>query len=470
MSIGRHSAILVALAVAWAATVSAQDGPVSHLMTEEEGAHEESEDDADVPDREVPDYDGREDAPTSPGRKLLWIPRVLFAPLYFVTEFVLRRPLSRLSRLAEQSTSDPLRFFVFGKNQQAAIAPTLLVDFGEQPSVGFYFRWNDVGHPRHKLRFYFATWGKDWLRGSVLTRWEPEHDRWRFELRFEGNRRSDGRFYGLGSEIGSHPDRELANEGARFSYRLYDVSLAFEAEPWRASQFRGYVGVRDMEFGDNIFRGTSIDDQVARNVFPLPPGYLDGYFIWTQGFSFTLNTRRPRPSNTSGIHLHVFGEYSFDLNDPLRSRWVKYGASAGVFADVRAGHVLELVASVKLADAIAGEIPFTELSDLGGLGPMRGFRTGWLRGNSAATLVMQYSWPIWAFLDGLAHFGVGNVFDARFNDFNLANMRMSFGIGFAAVNSLDHRFDFTVAWGTDTFERGPNVISTRIMGGATLEF
>lgn len=470
MSIATHSALALALLSACVGTVSAQDGPVSHLMTEEDGDHGERETDADVPLREVPDYDGREDAPTSPGRKLLWVPRVLFAPLYFVTEYVLRRPLSRLSRLAEQSTSDPLRFFVFGKNQQAAIAPTLLVDFGEQPSVGFYFRWNDVGHPRHKLRFYFATWGKDWLRGSVLTRWEPEHERWRFELRFEGNRRSDGRFYGIGSEIGSNTDARLRDDAARFSYRMLDVSLAFEAEPWRASQLRTYVGVREAEFGNNIFRGSSIEQQVSRNVFDMPPGYLDGYFIWSQGFEFTLNTREPRPQNTSGVLLHVFGEHAFDLNDPVGSRWIKYGASAGVFADIRAGHVIELAVSIKMSETTAGEIPFTELYDLGGRNPMRGFRTGWLRGESAAVLMMQYSWPIWSFLDGLAHFGVGNVYDGRFEDFSRGNTRMSFGIGFGAVNSLDHRFDFTVAWGTDTFERGPNVISTRIMGGATLEF
>lgn len=469
MGIVRRSALVLAMVLA-SNVALAQDGPVSHLMTEEDGEHAENETEADVPVREVPDYDGRERAPSTAARKLLWIPRVLFAPLYFLTEYVLRRPLSRLSRLAEQSTSDPLRFFVFGKNQQAAIAPTLLVDFGEQPSVGFYFRWNDVGHPRHKLRMYFATWGRDWLRGSVLTRWEPEHERWRFELRFEGNRRSDGRFYGLGSEIGSHPTRELANEGARFSYRLYDVSLAFEAEPWRASHFRAYVGVRETKMGNNIFRGESIEAQVGRNVFRMPPGYPDGYFIWNQGFSFTLNTRQPRPANTSGLLLHVFGEHAFEINDPEGSRWVKYGASAGAFVDIRAGHVIELVGSIKVADSIAGEIPFTEVSDLGGRGPMRGFRTGWLRGASAATLVMQYSWPIWSFLDGITHFGIGNVFDGRFDNFNIENMRMSFGIGFGAVNSLDHRFDFTVAWGTDTFERGPNVISTRIMGGATLEF
>jgi hypothetical protein len=43
--------------------------------------------------RELPDYDGRGGAPRTPGQKALWVPRILLSPLYFVSEFVIRRPL-----------------------------------------------------------------------------------------------------------------------------------------------------------------------------------------------------------------------------------------------------------------------------------------------------------------------------------------------------------------------------------------
>src|SRR5262249_8130399 len=38
--------------------------------------------------RPVPDYQGRGDAPTDAGDVLIWVPRVVFAPVYFVAEYV----------------------------------------------------------------------------------------------------------------------------------------------------------------------------------------------------------------------------------------------------------------------------------------------------------------------------------------------------------------------------------------------
>ncbi|MCZ7685087.1 MAG: hypothetical protein M5U28_42485 [Sandaracinaceae bacterium] len=43
--------------------------------------------------RPVPDYDGRPARGTDAEDVALWIPRVIFSPLYLVTEYVLRRPI-----------------------------------------------------------------------------------------------------------------------------------------------------------------------------------------------------------------------------------------------------------------------------------------------------------------------------------------------------------------------------------------
>src|SRR5689334_24631168 len=53
-------------------------------------------------ERAVPDYDGRGDDPTTAGDVLIWVPRVLFSPLYFVSEFIVRRPLGWLVSTAEE--------------------------------------------------------------------------------------------------------------------------------------------------------------------------------------------------------------------------------------------------------------------------------------------------------------------------------------------------------------------------------
>ncbi|HJK89342.1 MAG TPA: hypothetical protein RMH85_35685 [Polyangiaceae bacterium LLY-WYZ-15_(1-7)] len=460
------------------ADADAQEGPDSHAFTEDRdrsdeaearasGEEDRAEDEApsppDLAPRAVPDYDGRPAAPPSAGRQLLWIPRILFAPLYFLTEFVLRRPLSALSRMAEQSTSDPLRFFVFGERQQVAIAPTLYIDFGDQPSAGLYLRWNEAGHPSHKMRFYFATWGKDWLRGRVLTRWEPAHERWRFEARFHASRRPDGRFFGIGAES--------RDEAARYQFRQLDGQLAFEGEPWRATFVTTWAGVREVRFSDDVFAGATIEEQVAQGAYPTPPGYEDGYLIYAQGAEVIFNTRRARPADTSGVLLELRGEHAFDLRDRLARRWFSYGGAAGAYVDLSSsGHVLGVIASASLVEPLAGEVPFTELPDLGGNGPMRGFRNGRLRGQSAASVVAQYSWPVWVYLDAIAHVGFGGVWGERFEDFSWDDLRMSFGIGFGAIHSVDHRFDFTLAWGTEPITAGFQVTSFRLALGATFEF
>jgi hypothetical protein len=53
------------------------------------------------PKREVPDYDGRGNPDAKPS-DALWIPRVLLAPLYFVHEYVVRRPVGALVKTAER--------------------------------------------------------------------------------------------------------------------------------------------------------------------------------------------------------------------------------------------------------------------------------------------------------------------------------------------------------------------------------
>lgn len=438
----------------------AQPAPDAHEAADTD--REEDDDETVEPSverREVPDYDGREPQPAN-GRNAIWIPRVLLAPLYFVTEFVLRRPLSALVRLGEGSSADPLRFFVYGDHQQIALVPTLLIDFGSRPSVGFYLRWNEAGHPNHKLRFHFATWGPDWLKGRVTTRWQTA--KFLAELRVAAQRREDGRFAGIGSAARPGPTT------ARYRFRELIGQLTFEARPWRATELRADFGVRDMRFTDGAYEGPSVEELIEQGVYPqAPPGYENGYFIYFQQLEIDINTRRSAPDNTSGIEVRFVGSQSIDLEGPLARRWLRYGGSLVGHFDVGARHVLALAASFQATEAIAGEIPFTELPELGGGGPLQGFRYGTLYGDSTAALVLRYSWPVWAWLDATLHFGVGNAYDGRFENFTLENQRMGWGIGFSAVDNLDHIFNFILGWGTDTFENGPDVVSFRLALGAT---
>jgi hypothetical protein len=53
--------------------------------------------------RTMPDYDGRGPRPTTAGEVALWGPRVLLSPLYFVSEWLIRRPLGAAITAAERA-------------------------------------------------------------------------------------------------------------------------------------------------------------------------------------------------------------------------------------------------------------------------------------------------------------------------------------------------------------------------------
>src|SRR6185437_7637586 len=96
-------------------------------------------DDQPSPRREVPNYDGRGPPPdgTNAG---VWIARVLFSPLYLVSEYVIREPLDALFGFLEKN--DRLNriydFFAFGPDHKLGFAPIGFVEFGFLPSVGVY--------------------------------------------------------------------------------------------------------------------------------------------------------------------------------------------------------------------------------------------------------------------------------------------------------------------------------------------
>src|SRR5690242_2369082 len=55
-----------------------------------------------TPKRAVPDYEGRPPKKTTAGEVALWLPRILLAPLYFTTEYLLRRPIGAAITAAEK--------------------------------------------------------------------------------------------------------------------------------------------------------------------------------------------------------------------------------------------------------------------------------------------------------------------------------------------------------------------------------
>ena len=436
----------------------------------------------------MPDYDGRGDEPTTAGDVLIWVPRVLLSPLYFVSEFVVRRPLGWAISSAEENKVPQklVDLFTFGPDNKIGIVPTGLVDFGFRPSVGLYFFWNDFIAQHNKLRARVATGGIDWFLVNLADRLEvaPHQE---LSLRGEYSYRPDWVFHGLGPESGEDP--------ARFQATRLEGGLRYDAQLWRSSSLSGFVGVRDVSFDPTrgAFDERTVADEVRRGRYPSPPGMANGYTALVQSLSAALDTRPLRnrenapegsdfvsPPGT-GIRLQLRGEHAAALSDaaprstrtPERQHWLRYGGTLGGFADLTGDQrVVGLSIVTDFADPLTrrSEIPFTEQASLGGFRPMAGFLEGRLVDRSDAVAMLDYQWPVWVWLDGVVHYAVGNVFGEHLDGFELGLLRQSFGLGLRSTSHRDHSFELLLAFGTRTFDAGAGIEHFRFAVGTTSGF
>jgi outer membrane protein assembly factor BamA len=149
-----------------------------------------------------------------------------------------------------------------------------------------------------------------------------------------------------------------------------------------------------------------------------------------------------------------------------RRVWTTYGATAGVAVDTWRRRVVGLSVAADFADPLEGTIPFTDRVSLGGNRPMRGFLQGRLIDRSSIVASLQYTWPIWVYLDGLIQTDVGNVFGAHLAGFDPDLLRLSSGIGVRSTGDPSSGLEVMVAGGTDPFEDGFRVSSFRLVVGS----
>ena len=418
---------------------------------------------ADEPKRAVPDFDGRGPPPTTPGDVALWVPRIVFFPLYLTSEYVIRRPLGAAIVAAERSNLPRALydFFAFGPDHKSGFAPIALVDFGFNPSVGLYLFWDDAFGKGNDLRLRGATWGAHWLAGSLTDRLRL-HGKDTLALNVTAVRRPDHAYFGLGP-------RTLQSDLSRYGEDKIDGSAAIELRLWRASELKTGVGMRTVSlYHGDYWSDPSVEQEAAGGAFPLPYGFDRGYTAPYSHVLAALDTREPRPAPGSGFRFELEGEQGGDVSHVPGSSWVRYGATAGGFLDLNDhGRVLSLTVAALFADPLgAAPIPFTELVSLGGDAPMPGFWAGRLVDRSAAVATLQYRWPIAPFLDGAMQFAAGNVFGVHLAEFEPSLLRFSGAIGIASVGSPDSSIECKVGFGSETIEHGGQVDTLRVVLGA----
>jgi hypothetical protein len=407
--------------------------------------------------------------PTNAGDVALWVPRVVFFPLYLTSEYVIREPLGAAISAAERANipSTLYDFFAFGPDHKAGFAPIALIDFGFKPSVGIYAFWDDAFFEGDDLRLHASTWGADWLAGSVVQR-ITFHNKDNVQLKLLALHRPDYVYYGEGSST-------LESSESRYGQDKIDGQVGVHFQLWRSSRVDTEVGVRAVDFyNGNYGSDPTLLHQVAAGVFPLPAGYTKGYTAQYNGVRGAIDSRRGYPASGSGARVEAQLQQGNSVGESPASGWLKYQGSAGGFLDITHRRVVSLTVTALFSDPLgSGPIPFTELVSVGGdlavpgVLPMPGFFTGRLVDRSAAAATLEYRWPIGPWLDGSMQFAVGNVFGEHLDDFDLRLLRLSASLGIETDSSPDSNFHFLVGLGTETFESGAKVDSFRLAVGVS---
>lgn len=415
------------------------------------------------PRREVPDLDGRPEVHDDALEAALWIPRILTGPLYLLTEYVIRAPLNFLLTEAEQAGIIDL---LFGASGDFTILPTLFFEFGLSPSAGLYAAWDHFLFDENRISMHAATWGEDWLRLIVRDRVQID-DRHTFALRFEARKRPDQLIEGIGYDATNVPR-------ARFGVEQLEWRLEFEQSLFRRSEIEYQAGYRRVGFLESGWDG---DPTVNQRGGEIPIGYDTGYELLYWRADFVLDTHDPRGELTRDrIRARVlveqnaaFGGLTAQPGTPLFASWIHWGGELSASTDVFGrGRALMLRFRTELVSPLDEQqnIPFYELPDAGGKGPLPGFITGQLRGYSTIGLTLEYVWPVYALLDGVLRASVGNAFGVHYEDFELDRLRLGFGVGIVPRFGGEHLVEITAGFGTDTFENGTNVTQFRMVVGA----
>jgi hypothetical protein len=334
--------------------------------------------------------------------------------------------------------------------------------------VGLYFFWDNAFAPRNDVRLYGATGGLEFLHFSATDRVRL-NDAGTSTIAVRGDflRRSDFVYHGIGP-------RSLHDNRTRYDIERVEGGVSYDLRVSSHARVRTYVGVRDADFRDGCcFGRRRLKPAVERGEVAPPPGFPNGYTDLFQRAELIFDSRPENEPFFDGVRLALEGEQGSDVRESGDgpSRWVRYGGTLGGFVDVSGrDRVVSLSVTALFADRLSGaDIPFTEQIVLGG-DILPAYLPGRLVDRSAFVTTFQYTWPIWAALQGYAQVAAGNVFGRHLENFTPDLLRGNAGLGIRSTSSRDHALELLIAVGTETFEDRFEVNSFRLRIGGTSGF
>ena len=394
-------------------------------------------------------YRGRRN-PTTALDVLAWVPRVVFFPLYFLTDVVLRRPLYALAEwLDEDDVVRWLRYRLFQPTPDFTWFPTFWVDLGVPASVGLELHWRRMFTKRDELGLVASTGGLYFWHFGASERFDvgPAY----FGARGDYVTRNDRAFFGLGPYTGTTEThfRETRYEADTFvglAHRNHvDVELS-----------QGFRGERSGP-GD----APSIETHFAPSTVP---GFGEPIDLSVTRARVVVDSRASREVG-GGARLDAQASYARDVERGTRS-FVSTTVDARVAAEVsKPDRVLSLrgylVDNVPLG---SDPVPFTDQAMLGYDNHL-GFIWGRFRGESAVMAEVQYRYPVAYFIDALWTVSSGNVFSHDFSNFDVGAFTTSFAFGFRTRGIGFSPFEVTLALGTTRFDQAFAIDSVRVYAG-----
>ncbi len=446
--------------------------------------------------RELPSYDPR--SPEWSPSPAVWPARVLLFPLFVVTEFGLRQPIGFVTRTVDNyDAGKQSRQGLAVHEQTTGVLPLVTFVNGMQPGLGLSAFADRLFVDWHLVRISAVTdFQRNLMLGLLNRATLGEHGELNLLAAYQ--RRNDMVFHGVGPET-------TKGDESRFERRKPSIELeAAFGSARRASQSSTANGIMagnfpthggpkptpetvlgarlSVEASENDFACTShsadicgvdgiegsADDRFNGAKRAEAAYFWAGYALLRTKALVSFDLRE----QSHGVRLDVFGRYGEGLGERARRvRFFRYGGELSAFVDLT-GHRRRLLSArlyIELLERARGhDAPFAELITLGGPDALRGFLRGRFQGDSAALATLDYSWPIWSFIDATLFYDMGNVFARQLTDFDIAKLRGSYGLILRTNAWRDVTVQAMVAIGTEQWSVEPDEV--RVMAGTNVGF
>src|SRR6185312_8319702 len=383
-------------------------------------------------------YDGATHT-ASATEDLLWVPRVLLAPVRFLFRAI-AVPMHHLLDWDEVNHVHETVFAGFtSRDGTIGVRPSFQYSISFVPVIGLrFFDGKLLGHDTN-FSVTAMTGGIHIFYGELDLRPTPTDRALEATVRAVYNMRDDQVFTGIGYTT----DSETLNPPSRYAIDSFDADgrLTWLATRGVTFDVDTILGVRRFGNGRQIGDEKPIEEVYCiRSLTGLCiPGTIDpvrvpGFLRGTQFFRAAADVRFDSRDNwyrpSSGALIELGLDWTHGLGDDDSQYLRLHGGLSAVLDLWKRSRTLVVRFEFNDLQPIGyAPVPFSELIVLGGPDTFRGFRPGRFRDFSSAFAGLEYRWPIWMWMDATVFGEYGGVFGPAFQGFSIERMKPDVGAG-----------------------------------------